>query len=40
MIKKILLAVDGSATSRKAVDYAMDVAKGLGSEVIHSFRYR
>ena len=34
MIKKILLAVDGSATSRKAVDYAMDVAKGLGSEVI------
>jgi nucleotide-binding universal stress UspA family protein len=34
MIKSILLAVDGSSTSRKAADYALWLAKNLGAKVV------
>ncbi len=33
MIKKILLAVDGSATAKKAADYTLWLAKNLGAKV-------
>jgi nucleotide-binding universal stress UspA family protein len=34
MISKILVAVDGSAHSMKAVDYASEIGNGLGAELI------
>ena len=34
MIKKILIAVDGSRHSMKCVEYGAQVAKGLGAEVL------
>jgi nucleotide-binding universal stress UspA family protein len=33
MIKKILLAIDGSAHSNKAVDYALDLAEKFGASI-------
>ncbi len=34
MIKKILIAVDGSNHSLKSVEYGAEVAKGVGAEVL------
>ncbi len=34
MIKKILIAVDGSRHSLKSVEYGAEVAKGVGAEVL------
>ena len=34
MIKKILIAVDGSRHALKSVEYGAEVAKGLGAEVL------
>jgi nucleotide-binding universal stress UspA family protein len=34
MIKKILVPIDGSETARKAVEYAVDLAKQTGSPII------
>jgi nucleotide-binding universal stress UspA family protein len=34
MIKKILVPIDGSKTARKALEYAVDLAKQTGSPII------
>lgn len=34
MIKRILVSVDGSEPSKKALDYALDLAEELGAEVL------
>jgi len=34
MIKKILVPVDGSRTAQKALEYALDLAKQLGSPIV------
>ena len=34
MIKKILVPIDGSETARKALEYAVDLAKQTGSSII------
>ena len=34
MIKKILVPIDGSETARKALEYAVDLAKQTGSTII------
>jgi len=34
MMKTILLAIDGSSTSRKAADYTLWLAKNLGTKVV------
>ncbi len=34
MIKKIMIAVDGSGHSMKCVEYGAQIAKGLGAEVL------
>ena len=34
MIKKILVPIDGSETARKALEYAVDLAKQTGSPII------
>ncbi len=34
MIKKILVPIDGSETARKALEYAIDLAKQTGSTII------
>jgi nucleotide-binding universal stress UspA family protein len=34
MIKKILVAIDGSEPADKALDYALDLAESLGAEIL------
>jgi nucleotide-binding universal stress UspA family protein len=34
MVKKILVAIDGSEPADKALDYALDLAESLGAEIL------